>query len=62
MDVIYQHLDSANPGVVTVPAVGVPFIGTAAIAPGGGKVTRPYVVDDQDTWAATFRVQRNFLP
>ena len=59
VDVIYQHLDSANPGVINL-ATGA--VGTAGIAPAGGKVAGAYVVDDQDTWAATFRVQRNFLP
>jgi hypothetical protein len=59
VDVIYQQLNSANPGP-TGPAAALGF---TALAPGGGKLAHPfYVIDDQDALSATFRVQRNFLP
>jgi hypothetical protein len=57
VDVIYQQINSANPSVVS--AVGV---GTPVIAPGAGKQTMNYVIDDQGVWSGAFRVQRNFLP
>ena len=57
VDVIYQQINSANPG-----ATGA-LPGTVALAPGGGKpATAFYVIDDLGVWSGSFRVQRNFLP
>jgi hypothetical protein len=51
LEVMYAKLDSAD----------VPFV-TATLAPGSSKPTQAYTVQDEDVWAARFRVTRNFYP
>jgi hypothetical protein len=48
LDLTWHHLNTANAGAVTLPAVGA--------RPAGA-----YTAEDQDTFGAMFRVQRNFL-
>jgi hypothetical protein len=54
VDVIYNKLLSAkanNAGTVTIAGTAV-----------GAKALGSYRVEDMDSWMATFRVQRDFLP
>jgi hypothetical protein len=52
VDVIYQKLESVtyNNGV------------TGTLNPGSGKTQSPYRLEDQDTWAITWRVHRDIVP
>jgi hypothetical protein len=56
--VIYQQIQSSNPGQTGTVA------GTSALVlpAASGKPSGNYVIDDLGTWAGAFRVQRNFLP
>jgi len=50
LDVIYQKLNTAMAGnVITTPAVGA-------------KPAADYIVKDQDSWTATWRIQRDIVP
>jgi hypothetical protein len=53
VDVIYQRLNTVTVGGGT----------TGAISPGGGKQgASPYLMEDQDNWAVTWRIHRDIVP
>jgi hypothetical protein len=55
LDVIYLKLNTASPNAANLLTIPV----TATV---GAKTPGVYTVDDQDTWAATFRVHRDVVP
>ena len=51
LEVLYSNLQSAQ-----TPT------GTILLAPGSGKPTQLYTIEDQDVWAVRLRVHRDFYP